>query len=48
MTEANAMAEDSFEKAREEFFGLAKTSTESSASLGESLKPRNEPAPRES
>jgi hypothetical protein len=36
------MAEDSFEKAREAFFGTVKTSPKPSASPAEFVKPRNE------
>jgi hypothetical protein len=47
MKQANPMAEDMFEKAREAFFGNAKTSTKPSASSAEFLKPRNEPPAKE-
>ena len=43
MKQANPMAEDMFEKAREAFFGIVKTSPKPSASSAEFLKPRNEP-----
>jgi hypothetical protein len=47
MKQANPMAEDMFEKAREAFFGAAKTLPKPSASSAEFLKPRNEPSPKE-
>jgi hypothetical protein len=43
MKQSNPMAEDMFEKAREAFFGTAKTSPKPNASLAEFLKPRDEP-----
>jgi hypothetical protein len=39
--------EDSFEKARREFFGSGRTSPEAGASSAEFLQPRNEIAPQE-
>jgi hypothetical protein len=39
--------EDSFEKARREFFGTARTSPETGASSAEFFQPPNEIAPRE-
>lgn len=39
--------EDSFEKARREFFGIARTSPEVGASAGEFFQPRNEIAAQE-
>jgi hypothetical protein len=42
MKEANPMAEDMFEKAREAFFGTSETSPKPSASSAEFLKLRNE------
>jgi hypothetical protein len=41
MKQAESVAEDMFEKAREAFFGTAKTSPEPSGSSAEHLEPRN-------
>jgi len=47
MTERNPITEDMFEKAREAFFGTAKTSQERSDTAAEFLSPRNESASKE-
>jgi hypothetical protein len=47
MKQADPMAEDMFEKAREAFFGTAKTSPRPSAPLAEHLKPPNERSRKE-
>jgi hypothetical protein len=45
MKDAKPMKEDMFEKAREAFFGTAKTSPKPSTFPAEFFKPRNEPPP---
>jgi hypothetical protein len=47
MKQANLMAEDMFEKAREAFFGTVKMSPKPSASSPEFVEPRNELPQRE-
>lgn len=47
MTKQNPMAEDTFEKAREAFFGTAKISTEQTIESAKFLNPRDEPTSKE-
>ena len=48
MTQSNAPAGDTFEKAREAFFGTVKTSSKPGAFAAGFAKPRNEPASEKS
>jgi len=47
MKRANPMAEDSFEKARKAFFGIAATAPKVSAPLTECRKPQDSPVREE-
>ena len=47
MKPGNPMGEDMFERAREAFFGTAKSPPKPITSSTEFLKPRNEPSPEE-
>jgi hypothetical protein len=47
MTDRNPITEDMFEKAREVFFGTAKTSRQRGDTSAEFVDPRDEPARKE-